>query len=1192
MARRVLFGTTWWGKQWIDALNHLDYQNRLPRGRTYFNTGRIDEMKFNPKTLKVEAIAHGSAYYPYEVSIILNPMPKEEVEKLADAIAERPALLAKLLEGELDPEVGSLAQTLGISLFPKSWKEFRMSCTCPDPAVPCKHIAGVYYGMVKTIDADPMWVFYFRGVDLPGLLRQRGIDLDKSVTLSEPEPLAWMALPDPEGDGTSCETQGLPELSDVPEGYVKRIASLLPACVEDKKALARSRYEKLVNPVMARAKSHDGQDHDAEQLWSKFQAAFTGGRVLPDLVWSDGRFVLGLRTPRGRRLGASMLDRSRLVIALAELCGRAPEFSPGLAPWAAVARAAVGLIKLGALAPVLVHVESGDRDKVGAMWVPALQAEEVRRYVVDVGRLLEEGILEILKKSGCPLVESTRTGRAFTLLSVFMTEYVEFAGRIPASFAGDSLYMLMAKPLSSMLDYGIAQADITLVRKFLKPLSLGLMQLAWVPVMTVRTAKDGNVTLNLGVVARDAAAKARPVLYRDVLKESKFEADRLAILSVFEVFATYCTELRAVLDSKGKPATLARDGLRDFLFDAVPSLEMLGARVMLPKSLQRLLKPQLSVSVSGEGGAGKGMITKEAVGQFDWQVSIGGQAITPEEFEKLMAHAGEVIPFKEEFVYLDPALLKKLKAQVDFMEGAGYLDMMKAVYTGQLDDGLQVSVPEHLLERVRELGRVDAMPIPSGLQATLRPYQERGYSWLMRNLTLGLGALIADDMGLGKTLQVITTLLAMKERGEFASEKVIAVVPATLMTNWVREIKRFAPGLTASVYHGYGRRLDPVEERADVTITTYGTLKRDAEILAGETWRLMVLDEAQAVKNTGSLVTQTVRNFPARQVLAMSGTPVENRLMEYWSLLSIVQPGVLGSRDEFLKSFAKPIETDRSEHALEAFRRVTAPFMLRRLKTDKSIIADLPDKVVCDRYVDLTPEQAALYKTTLDYWMQKIEAAGEDDDRSKKTGLLLRLITALKQICNSPSLYEKSKPLAPDSGKADSLFELVDECRENERKMLVFTQYAEMGERLQDWFETLTGRRPDFLRGAVSVKKRGEMVDRFQNDPEADVLIISLKAGGTGLNLTAASVVVHYDLWWNPAVENQATDRAFRIGQRRDVLVYRFLCAGTFEERINEMLERKRELADLAVSTGENWIGDLGADELKALFRLEMAENA
>ena len=1192
MARRVLFGTTWWGKQWIDALNHLDYQNRLPRGRTYYNTGRIDDMKFNSKTLKVEAIAHGSAYYPYEVSINLNPMPKEEVEKLADAIAERPALLAKLLEGELDPEVGALAEELGISLFPKSWKEFRMSCTCPDGAVPCKHIAGVYYGMVKTIDADPMWVFHFRGVDLPGLLRKRGIDLDRSVTLLEPGPLAWMALPDPKDEKMPAAAQGLSALADAPEGYVKRISTLLPASVEAKKALARTRYEKLISPIMMRAQSHDSQEHDAEQLWDKFQAAFSGGRVLPDLLWSDGRFALGLRTPRGRRLGASKMDRSRLVIALAELGGRTPKSSPGLEPWVAVARAGIELVKLGALAPVLVHVESGDRDKVAVMWVPALQVPAVRSFVENVGRTLADGIHEIYKKSECPLDESTRTGRAFTLLSVLLTEYVEFAGRIPASFAGDPLYLLMAKPLSSMLDYGIAQADITLVRKFLKPLSLGLLQLAWVPVMTVRTAREGNVTLNLGVVARDAAPKARPVLYRDVLKEAKFEADRLAILSIFEVFAAYCGELKSVLDSNGKPATLAREGLRDFLFDAVPSLEMLGARVLLPKSLQKLLKPHLSVSVSGEGGAGKGMLTKEAVGQFDWQVSIGGQAITPEEFEKLVAHAGEVIPFNEEFVYLDPELLKKLKAQIDFMEGAGYLDMMKAVYTGQLDDGLEVSVPEDLLERTRELSRVDAMPIPAGLQAVLRPYQERGYSWLMRNLTLGLGALIADDMGLGKTLQVITTLLAMKERGEFDSEKVIAVVPATLMTNWMREIKRFAPSLTANIYHGSGRRLDPVEERADVTITTYGTLKRDAAILAGETWRLMVLDEAQAVKNTTSLVTQTVRGFPARQVLAMSGTPVENRLMEYWSLLSIVQPGVLGSRDEFLKSFALPIESDRSERALEAFRRVTAPFMLRRLKTDKSIIADLPEKVVCDRYVDLTPEQAALYQMTLDYWMKKIEAAGEDEDRSKKTGLLLRLITALKQICNSPSLYEKTKPFAPDSGKADSLLELVDECRESGRKMLVFTQYAEMGERLQDWLEAFTGRRPDFLHGAISVKMRGEMVDRFQNDPAVDVLIISLKAGGTGLNLTAASVVVHYDLWWNPAVENQATDRAFRIGQRRDVLVYRFLCAGTFEERINEMLERKRELADLTVSTGENWVGDLSSDELKALFRLESPENA
>lgn len=1191
MAKRVLFGTTWWGKQWIEALSHLDYANRLPRGRTYYNTGRIDEMSFDAKTLEVTALVHGSAYYPYEVSIGLKPMPARDVERLVDAIAERPALVAKLLEGELDPEVGRIAEELGVSLFPRSWKEFSMYCSCPDSAVPCKHIAAVYYGIVKTIDADPMWVFRCRGVDLPALLRERGIDIEKSVALVEPDPLSWMSLADSEETEEAQACEGLPVINDVTGGFVKRLAALLPESVEDKKALARKRFEKLGNAVRKAAESLYRIDNaTADVLWDKFQSAFMGGRVVPELVWDDGSLHLGVRTTRGRRLETSPMDRGRLVMTLFSLAGQVPASPNGMRPWVLAGQGALTLARLGAMVPVLVHVESEGRDSAETIWVPALQSPDVRRFVACLGRMIEADGCDPFKKSGCPLEGSTLTGRTFTLLSVMLTQFVNVSGATPASFSDDPLFTVMSEPGHVSLDYGIAQADITLVRKFLKPLTLGLLQLSWIPVMTVRAAREGNVTLNLGVLPREAKPKARPVLYRDVLKEEKFEADRLAILSVFEALTTYCTELKSVLESKGKPSSLPREGLRDFLFEAVPSLEMLGVRVMLPKSLQKLLKPQLSLSMSG-GAGGKSMLTKDAVGKFDWKVSLGDRDLTAEEFEALMAHVGEVIPFNDEFVYLDPDVLKKMRERIDFVENAGYLDRLKAVYTGQLDDGQAVSVPDDLLERTRELNRVDSMPLPKGLRAVLRPYQERGYSWLMKNLSLGLGALIADDMGLGKTLQVITTLLAMKEKGEFADSKVLAVVPATLMTNWQREIAKFAPDLTSSIYHGSNRRLEPVETRADVTITTYGTMRRDAEILGRESWRLLVLDEAQAVKNSGSAVAQAVRSFPARQVVAMSGTPVENRLVEYWSLLSIVQPGILGSMDEFANSFAKPIETDRNERAIEALRRVTAPFMLRRLKTDKSIISDLPEKVVCDRYADLTPEQAALYRTTLDYWMKKIEGLGDEEDRSKKNGLLLRLITALKQICNSPSLYDKTKTPLPDSGKAASLFELVEECRDSGRKMLVFTQYAEMGEKLRNWLVSATGRRPDFLHGGVSVKERAAMVDRFQTDPEDDLLIISLKAGGTGLNLTAASCVVHYDLWWNPAVENQATDRAFRIGQQRDVLVYRFICTGTFEERINDMLERKRELADLTVATGENWIGDMSTAELRTLFRLDLPEN-
>ena len=315
----------------------------------------------------------------------------------------------------------------------------------------------------------------------------------------------------------------------------------------------------------------------------------------------------------------------------------------------------------------------------------------------------------------------------------------------------------------------------------------------------------------------------------------------------------------------------------------------------------------------------------------------------------------------------------------------------------------------------------------------------------------------------------------------------------------------------------------------------------------------------------------------------------------YWSILETVQPRLLGSLRDFTETFAAPIETDHSESAAEAFRRLTAPFMLRRLKSDKSIIADLPERNTVDQFTNLTAEQAALYSKVLEAHMKKLkkleEKAVEDpqgtDIRTIRRGEVLKLITSMKQICNSPSQYLKTETATPDSGKAAALFDILGHCREAGRKVLIFTQYREMGERLQTWIEKATGHRPDFLHGGVSVKARQVMVDRFQTDRSVHAMIISLKAGGTGLNLTAASCVVHYDLWWNPAVEAQATDRAYRIGQRRDVLVYRFVTAGTFEERINEMLMEKRNLADLTVATGETWIGELSAAELQSLFTLD-----
>ena len=580
-------------------------------------------------------------------------------------------------------------------------------------------------------------------------------------------------------------------------------------------------------------------------------------------------------------------------------------------------------------------------------------------------------------------------------------------------------------------------------------------------------------------------------------------------------------------------------------------------------------------------------------------MAVGDRELTKEELAELAKHVGEVVQVGDDFVYLDPTELARMAETVDKQPQPTYLEKMRAALMGSYENKgrqAEVLVSDEIRKRLKRLTEIDEISPPENLHATLRPYQARGFSWLMKNLRLGIGALIADDMGLGKTLQVIATLLQLKNDGELTKAKALVVVPTTLMTNWQREIAKFAPSLSVGIYHGTSRVLpEAVKDLPDVTLTTYGLMRRETEKLAGYKWRLLVLDEAQAVKNATSGQSVAAKSLNASQTIAMTGTPVENRLSEYWSILETVQPRLLGSLKDFTETFAAPIETDHSETAAEAFRRLTAPFMLRRLKSDKSIIADLPERNTVDQFTNLTAEQAALYSKVLEAHMKKLkkleEKAVEDpqgtDIRTIRRGEVLKLITSMKQICNSPSQYLKTETATPDSGKAAALFDILGHCREAGRKVLIFTQYREMGERLQTWIEKATGQRPDFLHGGVSVKARQVMVDRFQTDRSVHTMIISLKAGGTGLNLTAASCVVHYDLWWNPAVEAQATDRAYRIGQRRDVLVYRFVTAGTFEERINEMLMEKRNLADLTVATGETWIGELSAAELQSLFTLD-----
>ena len=484
-----------------------------------------------------------------------------------------------------------------------------------------------------------------------------------------------------------------------------------------------------------------------------------------------------------------------------------------------------------------------------------------------------------------------------------------------------------------------------------------------------------------------------------------------------------------------------------------------------------------------------------------------------------------------------------------------------------------------------ELTRQEHIPLPAGLNATLRPYQERGFSWMYRNSRIGFGSILADDMGLGKTLQAITLMLKLKEEGALEQGRILVVVPTGLLTNWQAEISRFAPSLTFFVYHGTGRSLKQFD--ADILLTTYGVLRSDNAKLKKQPWTLMFIDEAQNIKNQDTAQSKAVRGIPATTHVALSGTPVENRLTEFWSIMDYANKGYLDTPKAFREKFVNPIQLYNDGDCAARFRKVTAPFMMRRMKTDKNIISDLPDKIELDDYAALTSEQAALYHRTLEAAMAEIEGLDTTDHESlfQRQGLILQMILALKQICNHPAQFLKNGDARIElSGKAEMLLDRLEGIVANGEKVLVFTQFREMGDLLVHFIEERLGQRPLFYHGGCSVKQRQEMVERFQNLRSDKIFILSLKAAGTGLNLTAASHVIHYDLWWNPAVEAQATDRAYRIGQQRNVMVHRFITKDTFEERINDMIQQKKHLADMTVASGESWIGKLSNKELRDIF--------
>ena len=611
-----------------------------------------------------------------------------------------------------------------------------------------------------------------------------------------------------------------------------------------------------------------------------------------------------------------------------------------------------------------------------------------------------------------------------------------------------------------------------------------------------------------------------------------------------------------------------------------------GLPILWPSEIFASIELRPVVGTAAPENVGGSRLDLSSLGEMRWDATVDGDGLTEAELLQLADAKRPVVRLRGRWVRADPARLRKLNQRTE----VGLGDVLAAALSGIVTvDGTQVEAEltgplVDLAERLERIDSIRARPAPDGLTAELRPYQERGLAWLAEMADLGLGGVLADDMGLGKTIQVLALHLLRHQQGT-APGPTLVVCPATLMSNWEREAARFVPAVPVHRYHGGDRSLDEIRHDTatgdEIVVCTYGIARRDAEELATVPWGMIVADEAQAIKNPLSRTARAMRTIPAGARFALTGTPVENRLADLWALLDWTTPGLLGKLEVFQREVATPIERERDEAATARLAAVVQPFLLRRRKADPHIAPDLPPKTETDHYVGLTVEQATLYKAVV---AELRDDVAEAEGISRK-GLVLKLLTALKQICNHPAQYlHQATPIRGRSGKLDAVTDLLQVVLDEGEAALVFTQYVGMGHLLTDHFTAL-GIESQFLHGSVPVAKREQMVDRFQAG-DVPVFVVSLKAGGTGLNLTRATHVFHYDRWWNPAVEDQASDRAWRIGQDKAVQIHRMVCEGTLEERIAALLESKRALAESVVVGGETWVSELSDDELWALIDL------
>ncbi|WP_033261919.1 DEAD/DEAH box helicase [Amycolatopsis vancoresmycina] len=914
-------------------------------------------------------------------------------------------------------------------------------------------------------------------------------------------------------------------------------------------------------------------------------------------LWGEdvaGGTTIELVLPRGAKFARTKVDAELVPLerALPRLLSVGEAASPAVAAWSAAVNAGVNLVARGRLRPAVSPAGA-------AAWrIGPLDAADEELLRGLAGALPPEAYA--LPLTG---LKRIRLHSPDSLVRALWDATADLLVRSPAAPVGAGDPAFAAR----------------------EPALLGPDGAAWLAELEAREPRGVQVLLRVEGVGDESFAgvlavrsMAEPSLVVEaatlwdapdaVLNRLGDQVETQLLLGLRRGARAWAPLERVLAEPAPASLALSDDEVVDLLTDGARELGGAGIEVLWSKGLfAGEVKAKASATQAPASVAGPEFALRSLL-EFRWQLSLGGEQLTEAEVTALAEAKRPLVRLRGQWVRVDPQLLARVRSRTRRLEAA---EALAAALTGELElDGERVEFAappalDNLVSRIRDRAE-GALAPPPGLRATLRPYQQAGLAWLATMTELGLGACLADDMGLGKTIQLIALHLHRRalaaraqlqpgpaqpgkisesnagvELSQTTGGPTLVLCPTSLLGNWEREFARFAPDIPVRRFHGGGRHLDDLAPD-EVVLATYGVLRRDRETLSEVDWGLVAADEAQHVKNPLSATARELRNVPARAKVALTGTPVENRLTELWSIVDWTTPGLLGPLDRFRRTVARPIERDRDKAVTERLAATVRPFLLRRRKTDPDIAPELPRKTETDRFVPLTAEQTTLYEAVVRENLAEIR----ETQGIKRRGQVLQLLTELKQICNHPAqfLKEPHGTLTGRSGKLAAFEELLDVILDEGESVLVFSQYVQLC-RLLERRLTERGLPTELLSGDSSPSKRQDMVDRFQAG-EIPVFLLSLKAGGVGLNLTRATHVIHYDRWWNPAVEDQATDRAYRIGQDRPVQVHRLIAEGTLEERIAQVLEKKRGLAESIVGAGEDWITELSDDELADLVRL------